>query len=777
MDNTIGIDKTMSGDGDDRGGGLPVGALLGQYRVLRLLGRGGMGEVYEVEHQVLHRRYALKVLPEDFVSRPGALERFQREAQVMANLEHLNIVRVDEFGESGGRYWLRMELVEGIEQCQTTEDRQQTTDRVVTLQDLADARGGKIPQQELLPILKQVLEGLAYAHEHGAIHRDLKPSNILLSAETTDHRLRTTDISTDNQSPITPSLSVKIADFGLVRLVGEEWVRSQAELSVQRSMSMGDLRTMAGDSSKGTSTRSMLGTFEYMSPEQKMGEEADARSDLYSVGLICFKLLTGKNIGLKLPSQIDRKLAGGWDGLVSELIDDDPDDRPDGCGQVLSALEGLAAQILTRHKEVDAMREAQEQENRRAVDLERHRIADEALRQRNAEAAEREKKKRSARQVTEEERRLRKERRREEKEKKVRSNREAKEQARKERARLKQEKAERRGKSSPVVKFIVTVLLLSGLGAYCWLLYQGVSTPRKTTRSPATTASGRTSTKPSTKKPVQTPRRTGGTRVERARKAGDTLTVDLGGGVKLDLVWCPAGEFMMGSPSTEEDRDDDERQHRVRLTKGFWLGKYEVTQEQWERVMGSNPSRFKGARNPVEQVSWEGCQRFVEELNKRVQRTEDGGRKAVFRLPTEAEWEYACRAGTSMRFSFGDSDADLWRYGNYCDRANTSGYSWQDKTHNDGHDKTAPMGSFRPNAWGLHDMHGNVWEWCQDWYGSYPTGTVTDPAGPGSGSSRVFRGGCWFTLARSCRSAVRSMLSPDIRDFILGLRLAMDQSP
>lgn len=167
------------------------------------------------------------------------------------------------------------------------------------------------------------------------------------------------------------------------------------------------------------------------------------------------------------------------------------------------------------------------------------------------------------------------------------------------------------------------------------------------------------------------------------QEPGDVQTVDLGGGVTLELVWIPPGTFMMGSPSSEAERDDDETQHQVTLTQGFWMGKYEVTQEQWERVMGNNPSNFKGdARLPVEQVSWEDCQEFIDRLNSRVS---GGG----FRLPTEAQWEYACRAGSKTAYYFGGSESGLADYACY--------------TTNSG-SKTHSVGQKRPNGWGLLDM-------------------------------------------------------------------------
>ena len=248
-------------------------------------------------------------------------------------------------------------------------------------------------------------------------------------------------------------------------------------------------------------------------------------------------------------------------------------------------------------------------------------------------------------------------------------------------------------------------------------------------------------------------------------EAGDELTVDLGGGVKMEMVWIPAGSFMMGSPSNEASRDSDETQHRVTLNRGYWMGKYEVTQEQWAHVMGSNPSSFKGAHNPVEEVSWDDCQAFIKKVN--------GLTSGAIRLPTEAEWEYACRAGTSTAYSFGNGADDLYRYGNYCERSCTMDFSWKDKDHVDGHDRTAPVGSFRSNAWGLQDMHGNVWEWCQDWHGDYSAGSVTDPAGPSSGSSRVLRGGSWDDEAGRCRSADRVRSDPSNRRYIIGVRVVL----
>ena len=213
--------------------------------------------------------------------------------------------------------------------------------------------------------------------------------------------------------------------------------------------------------------------------------------------------------------------------------------------------------------------------------------------------------------------------------------------------------------------------------------------------------------------------------------------IDLGKGLKLEMVLIPAGKFMMG---------DLGKDHEVTLTKPFYMGKYEVTQDQWQAVMGSNPSDAKGLKLPVTNVSWNDCQDFIKKLNAKT----NGG----YRLPTEAEWEYACRAGSKTVYSFGDSiikgDANYGPGG-----------------------KSVAVGSYKPNAFGLFDMHGNVWEWCEDWLGGYPEEAVTDPMGAVMGNFRVLRGGSFYAVALKVRSADRNAIYglPVFRDLYLGLRL------
>jgi formylglycine-generating enzyme required for sulfatase activity len=216
--------------------------------------------------------------------------------------------------------------------------------------------------------------------------------------------------------------------------------------------------------------------------------------------------------------------------------------------------------------------------------------------------------------------------------------------------------------------------------------------------------------------------------------------------IGMELVLIPAGTFTMGS----EDGESDERPARqVTISRPFYLGKYEVTQGQWQAIMGNNPSLFRGdPKLPVEQVWWSDVQAFIGKLNAK-----EGGN--LYRLPTEAEWEYAARAGSTLAYGFGNEVSRLGEYAWYRDNAGG---------------KTHPVGQLKPNAWGLYDMHGNVMEWVQDWYGRYSDKPVTDPQGSPSGSHRMRRGGAWNSVATVCRSSNRYSV-PGFRDDFLGFRL------
>jgi len=240
---------------------------------------------------------------------------------------------------------------------------------------------------------------------------------------------------------------------------------------------------------------------------------------------------------------------------------------------------------------------------------------------------------------------------------------------------------------------------------------------------------------------------------------------DFRNGLGLEMVWIQPGTFLMGSPPEEADRSDDETQHEVTLTNGYWIGKHELTQAAWTEVMGENPSKFteSGPNAPVEQVSWEEAMDFCRKLTEREAKSGTVPAGWEYSLPTEAQWEYACRAGTTTPFSFG-SVLDGTQAN--CDGTNPYGTTKKGPYL----EKTTPVGSYPANPWGLYDMHGNVREWCLDWYGDYPAGAASDPRGPEKATNRVFRGGGWINYAQYCRSAYRYWSSPDNRSVNLGFR-------
>jgi formylglycine-generating enzyme required for sulfatase activity len=235
-----------------------------------------------------------------------------------------------------------------------------------------------------------------------------------------------------------------------------------------------------------------------------------------------------------------------------------------------------------------------------------------------------------------------------------------------------------------------------------------------------------------------------------AEELSSTYTNSIG----MKFVLIPAGTFMMGADRNYEGANNDEQPlHQVTISKAFYLGVYEVTQGQWEAVMDNNPSEFKGTDNPVERVTWEEAQAFITRLNQK-----EGHSR--YRLPTEAEWEYAARAGSTSTYYFGD---DFSQFG---------AHAWY---HANSDETTHPVGQKRPNAWGLYDMIGNVWEWTGDWYGQsyYANSPSVDPTGPSSGPVRVLRGCGWSLIAGRCRSARRAMSDPNNRVGTFGFRVAI----
>ncbi|HWI59359.1 MAG TPA: formylglycine-generating enzyme family protein [Bacillota bacterium] len=249
---------------------------------------------------------------------------------------------------------------------------------------------------------------------------------------------------------------------------------------------------------------------------------------------------------------------------------------------------------------------------------------------------------------------------------------------------------------------------------------------------------------------------------------GPSLASESGGSLTTattleNLVWIAPGQFILGSPAEEAGREPDEGPAtRVTIAQGFWMGKCEVTQAEYQRVMGINPSNFTGdLSQPVEKVNWFEAMEYCAKLNQQAETAGRMPKGYAYRLPTEAEWEYACRAGTTTRYSYGEDRSGV----------QLAEYAWFTRNSDS---TTHPVGSRRPNPWGLHDMHGNVWEWCLDrWEGSLPSGSITNRPVTSEGSLRVARGGSWLYEAKACRSANRDDYSPWNRCGDLGFRVVL----
>lgn len=949
MVDPLDIDKTMLPPNDSGGLSLSPGSTLGQYRIIRLLGRGGMGEVYLAENTVTRKKYALKILPQELVTDPQFISRFKVEARVMSDLDHPNIVRVHHAGEDAGHYYLTMDYVAGAD------------GESYTLEDEMAASQGKLAEQRVRELSLQICEGLAYAHTYksGAIiHRDLKPSNILIDADG----------------------NAKISDFGLAKVLGADYLQSvidkSVKLSVAGQLSVGDQDT----EQRSSSARSILGTYDYMSPEQKAGGDVTVQSDIYSFGVMLYRMLTGrKPEGAWLqPSELG--CSKKWDAVVRCCMQTAAHDRHASVsalqsditnvrsgGGFLKGLAKAAAVVLllvgvvygsvrgyTALKETKAKRTVMSEQSEEASRLAGEQAAQvsrllgeagskidtgsfddasqlladiEELDAGNADAL----KLRSRLESKVGERKARPakidadmawerlKKRNVDKgqgfkemlksiEKQWRLGNDAYENGEwgesfmayrsvlrmageaedADRARIAAKAArmsvtsartsaagsgavedggkgwmaaesllkagdglfeggdfkgavakweESEGQYSASARLAVTVQsyraarsrfeqalakedlsLLKKYGGSAWQEVErqrrvgaaGAGDPEDGRKAyekalgalPGAAAYARRAKETEDRRLAEALRKKdydvalaeaqGHERAGRwtdaeaaakravasgwsdtaaatsllaknhphlGPKSGDTKTLNLGGGVKLDLVWIPAGTFMMGSPASEENRDSDEGPvHKVTISRGFWMGKYEVTQGQYKQVMGSNPSSFKqsGLDAPVETVSWNQAKDFCKKVSSKE--------RLEVRLPTEAEWEYACRAGTRTAFHYGNSlESGM---------ANFNGkYPYGSGREGEYRQKTVSVGSFKPNAWGLYDMHGNVWEWCEDGKRSYTLSAETDPKG--SGSARVLRGGSWVIYARVCRSANRDDFVPEYTVVSIGFRIVV----
>jgi len=316
MDKSIGDMKTMDGTPEHGGYTLFEGDTLGQYRVIRALGRGGMGEVYLCEHAILTTKHVVKLLPAERSDSPGFVQRFHDESCVMARLQHPGIVKIVHADDKSGRHYLVMDFV-GAD----------GTDEPFDLEDaLAAAPGNRLPPEIVARLGRKIAEAVGAAHEAGVVHRDLKPANVLLTSR---------DLA---------KADARVADFGMARLLGEDWVLSRVDTSMRQSMSMGGMSTLVRPRAERDTAGSILGAYEHMSPEQREGMDAGERSDIYALGVMLYRMVTGKLLmGIaKPPSKVVPGLDPAWDDLTGRCLEEDPGDRPGDMSAVAGLLAGLS---------------------------------------------------------------------------------------------------------------------------------------------------------------------------------------------------------------------------------------------------------------------------------------------------------------------------------------------------------------------------------------------------------------------------------------------------
>ena len=730
-----------------------------RYGILELIGRGGMGEVYQAQHKVMNRIVALKVIKPQFVQNDAAVRRFHREVQAAARLNHPNIVIAYDAEQSGDLHFLVMEYVDGMDLSELVR------------------RSSPLPIADACELIRQAALGLEHAHQHGLVHRDIKPSNLMLTTDGT----------------------VKILDLGLALL-------EEAQGEGVNAL---------------TTTGQTMGTLDYMAPEQGGdSHDVDIRTDIYALGATLYKLLTGEPIyaGTKYSNPVQRLTAlaltpappiqsrgeGVPDELaavVHKMIAKDRDERYATPGEVAEALAPFAAQanVAGLLAAVDANAASLNQYRPEPIGASPP-VRAPQREERNDDGVPIARKKRQSRwlqnhvvwlatggaallvllaaivffvQTNVGTIRI------EINDPKIEVAIEGTEIV------LKQADQGRDVRLSPGNHTLVIRRDDLQFETNKLILRRGDAVTVRVELL-AGEVQVRQDEKLIGQRKLPPPLAVAPFDADQAKKHQQVWAdylglpvekeVELPGGRKLTMILIPPGEFLMGSTREEQAKFHEQRkawphadtaynhipyegpQHLVRITRPFYLGKYEVTQTQWQTIMGRNLSFVKNSpENPVEQVSWDDIQSYLVKLNEAASAAE-----TRFALPTEAQWEYACRAGTTTYWHSGDSEDTLQEY----DWLETSS---EDITH--------PVGQLKPNAFGLYDLHGNVAEWCADWLSSeyhyYETSPVDDPSGPSAGSARVYRGGHKGAPTWHCRSAWRGWYPSHLRRTYIGFRLAV----
>jgi len=767
---------------------------LGDYDLIEKIGAGGMGEVYLAENVHHKKRYALKILPDQLGKDANFRKRFFDEARVMSELNHAGIVRVHHMGEHDGVYYLVMDYVQGPEGKPCSLHAK-----------LAQSPNRRLDEKTALACVSEICEALAYAHKRGIIHRDIKPANIL----------------------VTKDGHFSITDFGLAKAIGADFIMSQIHSTMA---SLGDQHTIVSNterregqdthktarpdtkaSHRPSGSTGILGTYDYMAPEQREpGSVVDQRSDIYALGVMIYRILTGKRpVGMtKPPTRIVKALSPVWDQIVEMCLEEDPSERYQNAEALLQDLSPMLAQTVKETADsasneqadqigdsagtvagdeaVVAERVQQWVSSRKAdwsedewKDLALSLYADgcaagmppkqleqirdqekkawlKAQAERQAEEARISEERRCASEETERQRQeaeiARKQLEEEQLYEEIKTapttalceryltqypDGRYHKQTTKTLDRLKDQRTQHSSKSKHVV-FGVIALVLVFLAV--------AKVVQQKTGKPTAHVSG-----PVSGKNWQIP------------------------ALEMELAHVASGSFRMGS----NDGDSDEKPvHMVRISQGYWMSKHEVTNGLYQRFLsdtsydGSEEAdgdylrhhrewlkyASTSAEYPIVCVSWHNAVAFCKWLTSTERRAGRLPEGYEYRLPTEAEWEYAARGGSNGRSTKYAGSNSIGEVAWYADNSSQ---------------KTHLVGQKQANELGLHDMSGNVWEWCLDWKDDYSSGSQTDPVGLGTDSLRVFRGGSWNYIASFCRVAYRYGHTPTYTYSNIGFRVAL----
>jgi len=699
--------------------------IIGNYRIIKEIGEGGMSYVFLAEHMSLKSKRAIKMLAPHLTGAPGFKERFLKEGLAQAQLEHNNIVKVVDYFEQNKKTFLVMEYIEG--KC---------------LNEIIELKG-RLKEHDAIKIAKDVLNALNYAHMQNVVHRDIKPSNIIIASNG----------------------KAMLMDFGIAFMVGDKRL---------------------------TNTGMNIGTSLYMSPEQiTTPQKIDHRVDVYSMGVVLYEMLTGdvpfdgdndyiikdKHVR-ELPPSIRQKfqdISKAMEGIVMKALEKNPDNRFNGCGEFLEFIIALESEI--EDHDTGGKNQLNISNSDVLSDSEINSDCDdetELIDKPDAEKLENESSL-NQHEITEND----------------------------------NEKSQTKNKKLIPLFTIITVITIFAFVFITFIQDKDknnyetfVQLDQKHNNNkynnedlveidqkdsfdePSENSSGKLNTynnesinyeepqnkqiskeidqevfeiklAPNDNEEYDNPITKAEIKQEPSFKS---IVVN---SLNMEFKHVSNGSFMMGTSTNETGRDNDEIQHKVLISKDFFMQTKEITQEQFNKVMGYNPSWHSVCSNcPVEKVSWYKVNEFIEILNQKYEEREKGRK---YRLPTEAEWEYVCRAKSNTPFYFGFSLSD-----------NHANYGKSDKYGT----TTLPVGSYKPNEWGFYDMHGNVSEWCSDWYASYPSGISIDPqiTLKVKFNRKIVRGGAWNDKETTCRSGNRMRVVPSTDDANnIGFRLVMMQ--